>query len=278
MSQYTSRIHIKVKSPHVWEKFIDQDDGGFGLAELADGETRSFVIDGEWSALPEELDDMVYSLAGTLGQDGIIIADTTNINVSPFNYCVFCLGDEVWGATFRQRDPESDQDPHEPDRSAMHFETEITDIPQWLTYGGFAANAREHYVLFHCDILATNNGFVSCPTAPDFPDLIYLRETSFENRTAVIEKLRVGDPVRLVPAPEDLDPLRLEAVTPLGSIGFLPSQTGDKLTPLLEAGHLDYQATIRELIPLSRRNPHARSAIVGLEIRAAVAFDPPPCP
>ena len=41
MSQYSSRIHIKVTEPAIWEKFKDVDDAEFGLAGLAeDGSTQ----------------------------------------------------------------------------------------------------------------------------------------------------------------------------------------------------------------------------------------------
>ena len=92
--QYCSRLHIKVSSPKVWKKFENEDDASFDLAELAETERTSFVID-DWSSMEDELTGIVEALAETLGSDGIIIADTTNINVDPYNYCIFYLGDEV---------------------------------------------------------------------------------------------------------------------------------------------------------------------------------------
>ena len=56
MSQYYSRLHIKVSSPKVWKKFQDADDAGFDLAKLAKKNQTSFVIDGdEWSYVEDEL-------------------------------------------------------------------------------------------------------------------------------------------------------------------------------------------------------------------------------
>ena len=95
MSQYYSRLHIKVSSPKIWKKFEDEDDASFDLAELAESDRTSFVIDGEWSSMENELTGIVEALAETLGPDGIIIADTTNINVDSYNYCIFYLGDRV---------------------------------------------------------------------------------------------------------------------------------------------------------------------------------------
>ena len=95
MSQIYSRINIRVSSPKIWEKFIDEDDACFDLAELANTNETSFVIDSEWSANDRELYGIVDALADTLGADGIIIADLTDINVDPFDYCIYYLGEEV---------------------------------------------------------------------------------------------------------------------------------------------------------------------------------------
>lgn len=94
MSQYFSRFHIKVTSPEVWKRFEDEDDADWDLASLAEKKTTSWIID-ESSYDEDELEGIVPALAKTRGSDGIIISDTTNINVDPYNYCVFYLGDKV---------------------------------------------------------------------------------------------------------------------------------------------------------------------------------------
>ena len=91
MSQYSSRIQIKVVSPEVWNKFKDVDDAEFELAELADQGYTAFVLD-DWSCVESELEGIVSALAKTLGTDGVIIADTTNINVDPYAYIVYSAG------------------------------------------------------------------------------------------------------------------------------------------------------------------------------------------
>lgn len=95
MSQYCSRLHIRVTSPEVWRRFVDADDASFDLARLADSGDKVFTYDADWSCVEDEIFGIVSALAETIGEDGLIIADTTNINVDPFNYCVFYFGDSV---------------------------------------------------------------------------------------------------------------------------------------------------------------------------------------
>ncbi|MBR3136317.1 MAG: hypothetical protein IKG32_04785 [Clostridia bacterium] len=59
MSQYVSRIHIKVTTPSVWAKFEDEDDAGFDLAELSSMDQTSFSISGDWSCVEDELTGIV---------------------------------------------------------------------------------------------------------------------------------------------------------------------------------------------------------------------------
>ena len=54
MSQYSSRIHIKVTEPAIWEKFKDVDDAEFGLAGLAEDGSTSFVLD-DWCCVEDEI-------------------------------------------------------------------------------------------------------------------------------------------------------------------------------------------------------------------------------
>lgn len=267
MSQYTSRIHIKVSSPSVWGKFIDEDDASFDLAELANTKNASFIIDGEWSVFEDELHGIVYALAETLGEDGIIIADTTNINVDPYNFCTFFLGDEVRAEEFGIDYFGEDFD----GKSEMHFETDINNVPAWLSYGEFEISPKEAEVLFRCGI-AVSDGYVDTfSTELEIPAKIYLRETSFENRADIIEKLQLDEDVYLVQSQDTLDQMRLEVMSHLGSVGFLPSDVSEKLTPIWRKNRLEYNARIVEVVPLSKRNPHAKSAIVAISIEAEIS-------
>ncbi len=258
MSQYESRIHIKVSSPNIWSRFTDKNDAGFDLAKLAETEKTSFVIDGIWSAHEDELTRIVNTLAKTLDEDGIIIADTTNSNVDPFNFCVLYLGENVYTELFE--DSEFDR---------MAFETTIDDISKWLNYGEFHVSEREKSILFRCGILCIDEKFfIDCSSNIEFQNPVALRETSFESRPETIEKTRVGEDVYFVHSMSDYDPLRLEVMSHSGSLGYLPSNVSDKLTPFLLNNCLDYIAKVEEIIPVSQRNKHARSSIVVINIEA----------
>ena len=263
MSQYYSRLHIKVSSPKIWSRFEDEDDASFGLAELADTNDTSFVFDDEWSSMEDELTGIVSALSETLGEDGIIIADTTNINVDPYNYCIYYLGDRVHTEEFSIYSDE--------DKCEMHDEVSIGDIPGWLSYGEFSISKKEKEVLFRCGISSVGGHFEEFSADLQIPERVYLRETSFKKRPDAIEQTFAGEEVYFVHSKDSYDPLRLEVMSDLGSLGYLPSEVSDKITPLLSNKRLNYTARVAEVIPASKRNKHAKSSIVSISIEAEVS-------
>lgn len=259
--QYCSRLHIKVSSPKVWKKFENEDDASFNLAELAETERTSFVID-DWSSMEDELTGIVEALAETLGPDGIIIADTTNINVDPYNYCIFYLGDGVHTDEFSIFGDE--------EKGEMHFETSINDIPGWLNYGEFDIFEEEKEQLFRCGIAFAGGHFEEFSTNLDLPSKIYLRETSFKKRPDNIEETFVNEEVYFVHSKDSYDPMRLEVMSDLGSLGYLPSEVSDAIAPALLNKRLAYMARVVELVKLSNRNKHAKSPIIAISIEAKI--------
>ena len=262
MSQYSSRIHIYVLSPDIWRKFEDEDDAGFDLSELADHSRCSFVLD-ELFAVEDELTDIVKALAKTLGKDGIIIADTRDFNVDPYDFCVYYLGADVHTEEFSIFRGKS--------KCGMFLETRIEDIDGWLSYGGFRVTQEEKEVLSRLGILVVGTHFAPISTKLILPDLVYLRETSFDKRPEIIEKTVIGEEVYFVLAKNSYDPMRLEVKSELGSLGYLPSDVGDQLAPILVNRLLKYTATVEELVPASQRNKHAKSSFVGLRIKAEMS-------
>ena len=265
MSQYATRLHIKVTSPRIWSRFKGEDDAGFGLAECALTNETSYIIDQEWGCTEDEIKGIVNTLAKTLGNEGIIIADTTNINVDPYNYCVFYLGDHVRVANFNIYFGR--------DKCAMHFEQGISDIAGWLSYGKFKVSEVEREVAFRCGIAAANGHFEGFSTDLQFPEKIYLRETSFEGRTDNIEKVSLDEEVYFVPAGDSYDATRLEVTCDMGSLGYLPSDVSDKLAPILANNALKYKSKITELVKLSKRNKNARSSIIAISIQAEIVYN-----
>jgi hypothetical protein len=96
MSQYNSRIFIKVKDVEDWKKLSDIDFKNFGfLANPFDGNDKeSFEIDGDWSCYEGELEDFVYAIDSKI-HDCLIFADTTNINVDPYAFIAYKIGEDV---------------------------------------------------------------------------------------------------------------------------------------------------------------------------------------
>lgn len=263
MSQYSSRIHIQVSSPEVWSRCAGYDGTGFDLAKLARSDQTAFVTDELGAVNESKLERLVENLAQALEADGIIIADTTNINVDTYEYCVFYLGGRV-----RTKEFSLDRNAK---KSDMFFETDIQNIEEWLSYGEFSVSQKERSVLFRFDIVQTGSHFVEISRDIQMPDWMYLRETSFANRAAAIEKISVGEKVRFVHAEDLYDPFRLEAVSQYGSLGYLPSEASDELAPLLLSHHLIYTATVQEVVPVSKRNKHAKSSLVKISIEASVS-------
>ena len=264
MSQYSSRICIKVSSPEVWRRFEDSDDAGFDLDELADtGQTKCAIDVGCW--VEDEINSIVEALAETLGDEGIIIADTTNINVDPYNYCVYYLGDCVKTEEFSIY--------HYNSKCEMFFKTDIYDIAGWLSYGGFPVSDAEREQLFRCGISCVGKNFTELNTELFLPSKIYLRETSFEERAERIERCVLDEELYLVHATSKYDDSRLEVMGELGSLGYLPSEVSDSIAPFLLNNRLKYSAKIIELVRLSKRNKHAKSAIVGIQIDAEICKD-----
>lgn len=258
MSEYVSRMHIKVSSPEIWRKFEDEDDADFDLARFADTDKTSCIVGDGWSAFENELFGIVNALAKTLGKDGIIIADTTNLNVDPYDCCILFLGEAVQTEVFDCDD----------DKCEMFFKTNIENIPEWLNYGKFYISQKEKDVLFRCGIAMVGKHFEEFSTNLEFPEKIYLRETSFDKRPETIENISIGDEVYFVHAKDSYDPLRLEVMSDSGSLGYLPSDISDKITPAIVNKRLKYTAKVTEVVPASKRNKHAKSSVVAIGINA----------
>lgn len=143
MSQYSSRLHIKVSSPEVWRRFRGEGeyDAGLDMVEFADTKDTSFIIDADVGWSEGELDGIVVALAEILGKDGIVIADTTNINVDSYNYCVLYLGEGIHSDVYDCGN-----------KCEMHDETDISDIVDWLSYGEFNISNEEREQMSKCGI------------------------------------------------------------------------------------------------------------------------------
>lgn len=166
MSQYCSRIHIKVKEPNIWKRFENKYDTIFNLDNFItngcctkDENKTSFIINGDWGYTEDEIKEIVVTLSKILDKDGIIIADTTNINVDPADYCVYYFGDKVRTKLYEDID---DYDDEESDRenlgiAEMLLDTDIGDIIAWLNCADFTLSEVEKNQLKDFGFVIDNN-------------------------------------------------------------------------------------------------------------------------
>lgn len=262
MAEHYSRIHIRVSSVKVWERFEGNND--FDLQDIisfltfSGKEGRTSCVLDNWSWRELELEDKVKALAKVLDRDGIVIADTHDINVDPYNYCVYYLGGRVRKKAFNW--------------SKMYYETNIEDIPGWLNYGKFyKVSDKEKKVLINCGFIFADEIFAEFAADLEMPDKVYLRETGFENRPQIIENASLNQKVHFVHSGDSYDDLRLEVMNDQGSLGYLPSDVSDKIAPLFISNMLSCKARIVDLIKLSERNKHAKSPIVAISIETGIA-------
>lgn len=96
MSQYNSRIYIKVKDVDDWKKLQDIDFKSFGFwSNPFEGHDKLvFEIDGDWSCYEDEMEEILYAIDARI-PDCLILGDTTNINVDPYAFIVYKLGDDA---------------------------------------------------------------------------------------------------------------------------------------------------------------------------------------
>ena len=258
MSQFYGRVHIKVKEPQVWERFKEIYDADFNLAKLASTNETSFIFDDEWSVSGIRLEEFVRAWAKILGEDGIIIADTININVDPHIYCVFYLGEMTRvGGFFKYRDRK---------KAETMRAIPIGNIKWWLEYGKFKIYQKEKKVIYNVEVsnmLGSNRGFAE---NINLPDKIYLRGTVLVNRPNNIETLAVSEKVSIVQSNSKYDATRLEVKNDNGSLGYVPSEISDSITSLISIDMIEFNAKVVEVVPLSQRNKHAKSPIVAISI------------
>jgi len=263
MAQYQSRIYIQVTEPAVWERFRDADDAELELAQLAgEGETRFAFDEMIWEE--SELKDTVAALGATLGTDGIIIADTTNINTDPYAYIVWWAGH---GARVKSRD-----------MTEYCFDTDIGDLCSCLNYeNNFSFNSGEMEVLARLGYERTKAGrgylYREILVNEGLEDELYLTETGLEGRTQRMEGVNPGDPVELRHMTRDKSYKNMvEVFCQSGSLGLLDEDAAAIMAPILDAGEKHFTAQVRRVLPLSKRAARYRTGLLTIHIQFC---DPP---
>lgn len=98
MSQYCSRMYVKVKNISDWDKLKEinmENNICFDFAIFFNCSNSYVYINGDWSASEDELCCICEEIKEVLGEDVFIIADTTNINVDPYNFVVYSHDEDV---------------------------------------------------------------------------------------------------------------------------------------------------------------------------------------
>lgn len=280
--QWESRINITVSSSEVWKRFEDAYDLDLDLASLATSGLNSFTCDNEDGFLAcgkYDLTEKVKVLAKVLGEDGIVIADATSSSVAPGEDYAYFFGTSVKSGSFNYEYS---------DKFYMFHDTNISDIRNWIEYGGFNLGPKENQQIERClleperesihqqalsnkisDLFTkTNIQTVEDPKVV-LPSEIVLRETGNAGRVSTIENLREGVNLTLKQNKHDeYDSTCVEVFYNDESIGILPSDVSNKLYALLKGVRMTYEAKVVSVIPLSKRNKHCKSPIVTISIIA----------
>ncbi len=263
--QYATNIHIRVADPQLWLKFkkiksswinwADNWNESFSWEEYAEKGYKDYIDETEsgGGCTEDELYDLIEQVADAVGNKGVVIATTYNINVDGYEQCYYYLG----GHTVHDRCFNHDR----------YWGIYTSDIAQWLTARRFWPDSDEEKVLLQLGVSYNGNHYDNFDANFQTGETIYLRETGFSGRPEIIEKVSVGDEVILKPAPCKEDKQRLEAFTQVGSIGYLPSQISDNIEPLVKRGRFNFKVTVAKVTPLSKRNPFAKSPIVTISLQ-----------
>lgn len=91
--------------------------------------------------------------------------------------------------------------------------------------------------------------------------------TQYEGRTDRIEKLKVGDKLKLIrELDNEHDHNAIEITNRSGSIGHLPWDAANILSPVIDSGLFTAEAEVIDVTPLSKRSSRAKKALLYVKI------------
>ena len=157
MSQTIARLNITTKNIDTWKKLVEEldfDDIDYGeyfdvfkedLIKLSEGRFKNnyqFTIDEQWYCDYFALSRLVDDITDICGEDVIVIADFTDINVDTFTECIYYINKVVT----KSFDEDSDN-------CAMALEKDINNIKKWFEYGKFKLSKNDklkydEYIMF----------------------------------------------------------------------------------------------------------------------------------
>ena len=124
-----TRIYIKVTEPSVWQKLMNIEiDEGLGIymtaveffGEPFDSNSTELLLDGDWSADSDSLEEFVRAIKEAAGDNCVVISDFTDIEEDPFN-CCFAAVDRTYNEYID---------------GEMHFEVNVNNVKNWLEMAG----------------------------------------------------------------------------------------------------------------------------------------------
>ena len=264
MAQYESRLRISVKNIDAWQKLNDIDLEPFGIHakgnEAFNLSDKDWLID-DWSCTEKDLKKFVMELSERLGRDGLIFADTTNINEDPYAYVVYFAGYDVHAKRFNYDD--------------FCFEAPIDNLAEYLNYGKhFSFSFDEIKMLKKFGIRTEKEGrnviYKEILKNEGLVDEIYLADTNTDERIKNIESLSVGDDVTLIhKGTEEYNNL-IEVFKEGKTIGLLDFRSAKIMAPILDEGEQEFESRIVSVLPLSKRKKGRHSAIVSIHIELII--------
>ena len=99
------------------------------------------------------------------------------------------------------------------------------------------------------------------------------RGTRYDGRTEVIEKVHVGDPIKIVRDSENpFNHNNFTLLTAKGkNVGHMPAELCNAIAPLYDEGYLKFIHSEASCVePLSKRNRHAKQAVLFVELTAKI--------
>ena len=119
------------------------------------------------------------------------------------------------------------------------------------------------------EYLDQSEGFFN-PETGDILIRFEVKGTRYEGRTEQIEKVNIGDSVRIIREQQNAyNPNNFVVLTVKGKdLGYLPAQLCNVIAPLYDSGNLIFNgAEVSFADPISRRSRHAKQAVLFVELK-----------
>ena len=268
--QYSSRIKVLVENQKDIAKLSSLRNDNF----IINKDRKSFCIDGDWSVTEKELLSIVQDIARILKYKCIIVADTWNIDVDPYKFCIYFFGSEVKYKNFENYN-----------KIKLINNSDINSIASWLNATKIRLTEKEkeylqqnkiEYVVdkkIYVDRLEEEKKnkeeeqvlskeiiqeeiLKNKHIKNEDYDVFYfeLVGTQFENREERIRKLNVGDVVDLIREKENLYASKAVLIKNReGSIGHISSGSTIFLSSMIDNGYIEInKAVVERVIPYSK--------------------------